>query len=484
MQKKRTITATDGANQQVECDIAIIGAGPGGYVAAIYGARQGKKVVLIEKGEVGGTCLNRGCIPTKALVRTTEIYKALQEASRYGCKADGIEVDFQRAMARKDRVVAGLVKGVHSLLAGNDVELLAGSGMLIDEHTVKVSQKDSEILVKASHIIIAGGSEPAVLPIPGAREDFVIDSTQALELSELPDSLVIIGGGVIGMEFAFIFARLGVKVTLIEYLEEILALIDSDLTQVVVRNLRMAGVKLHTNAKVTSLEKGDNGRALVHFEDAATGEPFTGVAADKVLLAVGRRPALAGLGVEDLGLELNPRGQGIKVDNTMATSMDNIYAIGDVTGGMMLAHLASHQGIVAIDNIVGRSSTMDYRAVPNAIFTDPEIAVVGISEKEAKAQGIEVKVGRFPFAGNGKALTLGMSRGFVKLIAHPETGTILGGAIVGPGATDLIAQITLAVEHRLTAREVARTIHAHPTLPEAIMEAAWDAESGALHLAD
>lgn len=467
-----------------EFDIAIIGAGPGGYVAAIYGARLGARVALIEKDREGGTCLNRGCIPTKALVRTTEVYKTLQEANRYGCVADNVRVDYRRAVSRKDRVVGGLVKGVQSLLAKGGVTVLKGVGQFVDAHTIKVIQAGEETLVYARHVIIATGSEPAWLPIPGARLDFVMDSTQALELEELPESLVIIGGGVIGMEFAFIFGRLGVNVTLIEYLDEVLALLDSDLTQDAVRNLRMAGVKLHTGSKVTSMEAAPEGGALVHFESVATGEAMPSVKAEKVLMAVGRRPFLGDLGAREIGLELQSKGGGVAVNDLMQTNIEHIYAIGDVIGGMMLAHVASHQAIVAISNIMGQKHRMDYRAVPNAIFTDPEIATVGLSEREAEVHGLEIKVGRFPFAGNGKALALGNSRGFVKLIADAETGILVGGAVVGPGATDLIAEITLAVQQGLTAEQVANTIHAHPTLPEAIMEAAWDVGSGALHLAD
>lgn len=467
-----------------EYDIAIIGGGPGGYVAAIYGARQGARVVLIEKDTPGGTCLNRGCIPTKALVRTVEVYRTMQEAARYGCRGENIQVDFGRAMARKNRVVAGLVRGVKSLLDTNGVTVLPGRGRLVDNKTIQVTTNEAETLIKAKHIILATGSEPMRLPIDGATGENVIDSTQALELEELPESMVIIGGGVIGMEFAFIFARLGVKVTVIEYLDEILSLIDSDLSHEVFRSARTAGIKIHTSAKVTSIMEGEDGKAIVAFEHAESGEPFPEVSGEKVLMAVGRRPFLEGLGATQIGLELEANGRGIKVDEIMQTSIENIYAIGDVTGKLMLAHVASHQGLVAMDNILGRKYVMDYHGVPNAIFTDPEIATVGIREEEAKVLGKTVKVGRFPFAGNGKALTLGMSRGFVKLITEPDTGIIIGGGIVGPGATDLIGEVTLAVQHRLTAEQVARTIHAHPTLPEAIFEAAWAAESGALHLAD
>ena len=467
-----------------EYDIAIVGGGPGGYVAAIYGARQGARVALIEKDTPGGTCLTRGCIPTKALVRTTEVYKTMQEAVRYGCRGENIQVDFARAMARKNRVVAGLVKGVQSLLAKHGVTVLAGEGRLVDRQTIQVKTVEAETLIRAKHIIVATGSEPMRLPIDGALGENIIDSTQALELEELPRSMVIIGGGVIGMEFAFIFARLGVKVTVIEYLDQILALIDEDLSQEVFRSARTAGIKIYTGAKATSIMEGEDGEAIVAFEHAKTGEALPMVSGEKVLMAVGRRPFLRGLGVTEIGLELEANSRGIKVDHTMQTSIENVYAIGDVTGKLMLAHVASHQGLVAIDNILGRKCVMDYRAVPNAIFTDPEIAAVGMSEKEAKTLSKAVRVGRFPFAGNGKALTLGMSRGFVKLITEPDTGVIIGGSIVGPGATDLIGEVTLAVQHRLTAEQVARTIHAHPTLPEAIFEAAWAAESGALHLAD
>ncbi len=466
-------------------DIAVIGGGPGGYVAAIYAARQGAKVVLVEKDTPGGTCLNRGCIPTKALIRTTEVYKLMQEAGRYGLRVQGVEVDFKRAMARKDRVVNGLVKGVETLLAKHGVTVVHGFGRLVDGETVAVKAGEGEeTLLKARHIILATGSEPVTLPIPGAASDAVIDSDQALELDELPEAMVIIGGGVIGMEFAFIFARLGVKVTVIEYLEQILPPVDEDVAQEVFRSARTAGIKIFTKARVIAIHQGEGGRAAVVFEDAATGEALPEVTADKVLMAVGRRPLLEGLGAVEIGVELDAEGRGIKVNDRMQTNVPNIYAIGDVTAKVMLAHAASTQGLVAVDNILGRDSLMDYSAVPNAIFTDPEIASVGVTEKEAAADDLNIRVGRFPFAANGKALALGNSRGFVKLIADADTGAIIGGSIVGPGATDLIGEITLAVQHRLTAQQVARTIHAHPTLPEAIFEAAWAAESGALHLAE
>ncbi len=466
-------------------DIAVIGGGPGGYVAAVYAARQGARVVLVEKDTPGGTCLNRGCIPTKALIRTTEVYKMMQEAVRYGCRAEKVEVNFKRAMARKDRVVKGLVKGVETLLAKHEVTVVPGLGRLVDKETVAVKSGDGEeMLLKARHIILATGSEPVVLPIPGSASEAVIDSTQALELDGLPETMVIIGGGVIGMEFAFIFARLGVKVTVIEYLDQILPPVDEDLAQEVFRSARMAGIQIYTQARVTAITEGEGGQAAVVFENAATGEALPELTADKVLMAVGRRPHLEGLGAVEIGVELDANGRGIKVNERMQTNIENIYAIGDVTAKMMLAHAASHQGLVAVDNILGRDTLMDYSAVPNAIFTDPEIASVGVAEKDAAAGNLNVRVGRFPFAANGKALTLGNSRGFVKLITEADTGVIIGGSIVGPGATDLIGEITLAVQHRLTAEQVARTIHAHPTLPEAIFEAAWAAESGALHLAE
>ena len=467
-----------------EFDIAVIGAGPGGYVAAIYGARQGAKVALIEKDKEGGTCLNRGCIPTKALIRTTEVYKTMQEARRYACSAENIDFDYARMVSRKDRIVTGLVRGVQSLLTNNGVTTFKGLGQFVDAHTIKIQQTDSQTQIRAKHIIAATGSQPTELPIPGAEESFVMGSEEALAMTELPKSLAIIGAGVIGMEFASMFARLGVEVTLLEYLDDVLALLDRDLTQDVERNLRMAGVKLHTGSQVTAMEKTAEGGALIHFKNVASGEPMPSIEAEKVLMAVGRRPFLKGLGAQEIGIELQARSGAIAVNDLMQTNIRHIYAIGDVTGGMMLAHVASHQAIVAVNNIMGREHKMDYKAVPNAIFTDPEIASVGLSEQEAHDKEIPIRVGRFPFAGNGKALALGNSRGFVKLIAHKKTNVLLGGAVVGPGATDLISEITLAVRHGLTADDVTDTIHAHPTLPEAIMEAAWDVGSGALHLAD
>ncbi|NLA58242.1 MAG: FAD-dependent oxidoreductase [Firmicutes bacterium] len=306
-------------------DIAVIGGGPGGYVAAVYAARQGASVALVEKDTPGGTCLNRGCIPTKALIRTAEVYKLLQEAGRYGCRAEKVEVDFKRAMARKDRVVKGLVKGVETLLSKHGVTFIGGCGRLADRETVAVKTGEGEeTLLKARHIIIATGSEPASLSIPGAFSEAVIDSTGALELDELPDTMVIIGGGVIGMEFAFIFARFGVKVTVIEYMDQILPSIDEDLAQEVFRSARMAGIQIFTKARVTAITQGEGGRASVVFEDAATGQAFPEITAEKVLMAVGRRPHLEGLGAVEIGIELEAGGRGIKVNDRMQTNIENI----------------------------------------------------------------------------------------------------------------------------------------------------------------
>ncbi|QOR36973.1 dihydrolipoyl dehydrogenase [Clostridium sp. 'deep sea'] len=466
--------------QDIESDIAIIGGGPGGYVAALHAAKLGAKVVLVEMDKVGGTCLNRGCIPTKALVRSAEVLNNLKEAEEFGCFAENINFDMKKVLTRKNNIVNKLVTGIHYLLQKKKVTLVTGVGTIKDAKTIIVKNGNSETIIKAKHIIISTGSKTAELPVPCAKRGNLIFSEQALELTDLPQKMTIIGGGVIGMEFAFIFKSFGVDVTVIEYMDNVLSVLDDDICKEITTSAKEKGINIFTGSKVEEIIKSEDTGCIVKF---VKDDEYKFISADKVLISVGRKPYIDGLGINKLGIELNDKKRGIKVNEKMQTNVDNIYAIGDVTNKLQLAHVASHQGIVAVNNIMGVSSTMDYGSVPSAIFTMPEIAVVGVSEKTAAASKIEIEVGKFPFNANGKALTLGEARGFVKIIKEKSTGKIIGSAIIGPHATDLIAELTLAIKNGLTAKQITETIHAHPTTAEAVHEAALAVEGGALHFA-
>ncbi len=456
--------------------ITIIGGGPGGYVAAIKAAQLGAEVNLVEKENFGGTCLNWGCIPTKALVRSAEVYDELKNAGEYGCMTENVSFSLKKIMRRKDKVVRRLVKGVEYLLKKNGVNLISGKADIKDRNTVTVTgEKEKEI--ETDYIIIATGSGPAVLEIEGIDLPGVMYSKEALSLEELPEKLVIVGAGIIGMEFASIFSTFGVNVTVVEYLDRILPQINADLAEEMTKSAKRKKIKLHTGAKVEEITEED-GEYSVHFIEDNKPSNVTG---DRVLMAVGRVPSSGGINIESLGIELNDNGKGIKVNEKMETNIPGIYAIGDVTDKILLAHVASHQGIVAAKNIMGQSCIMDYSAVPSAIFTDPEIATVGLDETEADRKGIKFEVGTFPFSANGKVLTMGDMTGFIKIIKEKDSGKVIGGSIIGAHATDLIAELTLAVKNGLTAENIAETIHAHPTTAEVVHEAALSAEGGAIH---
>ena len=468
-------------NETVACDIAIIGAGPGGYVAAIQAAKMGADVVLIEKDTVGGTCLNRGCIPTKTFVRSAEVFDNLKNAESFGCRAEQVSVDFKKVVARKNDVVRQLVGGIRSLLDSHKVRLLVGTGELRDSQTVLVRRSDGETTVQARNIILAPGSSSASLRIPGIDNPHVLTSDQVLEMDSLPASMVVIGGGVIGMEFAFIFAAFGVRVSVVEYLEECLIACDPDICSQISHYAQEKGIALYKGSKVEEILPAEDGNCIVAFSNRDKVKKY--IPAQKVLMSVGRLPCLEGLGVEKAGIRLNDNGRGIRVNEKMQTNVPNIYAIGDVTNRIMLAHVASRQGVVAVKNIMGENCSMDYSAVPSAIFTDPEIAMVGACENEAKKTGREVEIGKFPFSANGKALAAGDGRGFVKIVMDKATREIIGGTVIGPHATDLIAEVALAVTNHMKAEQLIRTIYAHPTTAEAVHEASLALEGGSIHFA-
>src|SRR3989442_1827674 len=454
-------------------DVVVIGGGPGGYVAALRAAQLGARTAIVEKDRMGGTCLVRGCIPTKALLQSSELYTLAKAGQPFGRVADNIRFDWPAAQKRKGQVVDQLVKGVEGLLKAGGITSFKGSARLAGKGVVDVSGEQ----LQAKDIVIATGSTVARIPLPGA--ELTIDSDEILELKEVPRRLAVIGGGVVGMEFAAMFAALGSKVTVLEILPQVLAMVDSDLVAVYTKLLSGLGGEIHTNSKVSRVVK-QNGGLQVQF---STGGEGGAVDADQVLLAVGRTPYTQGLDAEKAGVKLD-RGR-VVVDDHLRTSADGVWAIGDVIGGIMLAHVASYEGVCAVENIAGHGDRVpDYHAAPNCVYTDPEIAHVGLGEKEAKDKGIAVKVGKFPFAAAGRALTLGQTEGFVKVIADAESGKLLGAHIIGPRATDLIAEATLAIQNGLTLEQIDLTIHAHPTLPESLLESALAAQGRAIHIAN
>ncbi len=452
-------------------DIVVIGGGPGGYVAALRAAQLGAKTAVIEKDRLGGTCLVRGCIPTKALIQSSELYSLARGGAPFGLVTGKVGFDWTVAQKRKTAVVDQLVKGVEGLLKAGGVTMMKGTASLVGGGVVDVGGER----VQAKDIVIATGSAVARIPLQGA--ELTIDSDQILELKEIPKRLTVIGGGVVGMEFAAMFAALGSKVTVFEMLPQILPMVDADLVAAYTKHLGGLGAEVHTASKVAEVVKAKGG-LQVRF--SSEGQDAV-VDADQVLLAVGRVPYTEGLEAETAGVKLE-RGR-IVVDSQLRTSADGVWAIGDVIGGIMLAHVASYEGVCAVENIAGGADrTPDYHAAPNCIYTDPEIAHVGLGEKEAAEKGIEVKIGRFPFAASGRALTLGQTEGFVKVLADASSGRLLGAHIIGPRATDLIAEATLAVQNGLTLEQIDLTIHAHPTLPESLMEAALAAQGRAIHI--
>ncbi|VAW38125.1 Dihydrolipoamide dehydrogenase [hydrothermal vent metagenome] len=460
-----------------EFDIVIIGGGPGGYVAAIRGAQAGAKVCVIEKQRVGGTCLNRGCIPTKALYYSAKALSAAKRAEVFGVTTGEVSFDIAKAVARKDDVVTRLTGGIAQLLKGNGVELISGTGVITGAGKVTATLADGTAEeITAKKIIIATGSEPALIPAFKIDGESVITSTEALNLTDIPKSLLVIGGGVMGCEFATLFSKFGSEVTIVELLPTILSTEDKQVVRVIAKGFKTSGVEVLTDVMVDSvdvLNDSDGGGVKTTFKDG------TEIITEKVLVSIGRSFNTKDIGLDTVGVELE--NGHIKVNEKMETTVDGIYAIGDVVGGMLLAHVASVEGEVAVVNALGGDKKMDYSVIPAGIFTDPEIASVGLREKDAKEQGLEVKVGRFPYAASGKALAMGEGDGFVQIVADSATDKILGASIVGAHATDLLGEVALAVKAGHTAQDIIDTVHAHPTLPEVVLEAAEDVHARAVH---
>ncbi len=450
----------------LELDTVVIGSGPGGYVAAIRAAQTGQKVAIIEREFIGGVCLNVGCIPSKALINAGHRYQEAKNSSAFGILTKDVELDFTKTQEWKDgQVVGTLTKGVEMLLKKNKVQIIRGEAFFNDRKQLRVISDDSAQSYTFKNAIVATGSRP--IEIPGFKfAGRVLDSTGALNLKEVPKKLIVIGGGYIGSELAGVYANLGTEVTILEGLPTILNAFDKDMIKLVEDNFKLKNVNIVTNAMAKNAVETENG-VKVTYE--AEGKEVV-VEADYVLVTVGRRPNTDDLGLEVAGVKMTDRGI-VEVDKQSRTSNKNIFAIGDIVAGPPLAHKASYEAKIAAEAIAGQNVEIDYVAIPAVCFTDPELATVGLTEKEAKDQGLTVKVSKFPLGANGRALSLNQTEGFVRLVSDKETGLLLGGQVAGVGASDLIGELALAVEARMNVEDLALTVHAHPTLSESIMDA-------------
>ena len=458
-------------------DVIVIGSGPGGYVCAIRAAQLGMKVACVEKREtLGGTCLNIGCIPSKALLHSSENFTAAgHHFKEHGIDIKGISLDLDRMMARKGEVVTANVKGVEFLFRKNKVTWLKGEGRITAPGRVSVAGTEYE----AKNIVIATGSES--IPLQGVEVDEkrIVTSTGALELSSVPKHLVVIGGGYIGLELGSVWKRLGAEVTVIEFLERIVPGMDVEVARQFERVLTKQGIKFRLGTKVTGAKSGKKGVTLT-LEPAKGGEAQE-LEADAVLVAIGRRAYTANLGAKEAGVALDERGR-VKVDPHFATNVNGIYAIGDVIAGPMLAHKAEDEGVAVAEIIAGQAGHVNYNAIPGVVYTWPEVAAVGFTEEQLKADGVAYRVGKFPFTANGRARAMGDTDGFVKILADKATDRVLGAHIIGPDAGTLIAELVTAIEFGASAEDVARICHAHPTLEEAVKEAALAVEGRAIHI--
>ena len=453
--------------------VIVIGGGPGGYVAAIRASQLGASVTLIEKHKLGGTCLNVGCIPTKVLLHSAELYTAMRnEGQTIGIFADNLRFDWSVIMNRKNEVANYLVECVGGLLRSHGIERIEGTARMAGPNAVEVGGK----VIKADAVLIATGSEPAVPPIPGLDLDGVLTSDQALSLDVFPKKIAIAGGGVIGVEFASVFASFGASVTVIEMLPRILPNIDAEVAGILKLSLERKGVVFHTASRLENVMRGQEGLQL----NVSTASGPVTISVDKLLVATGRRPYTKGLGLEELGVEIQ-RGR-IVTDERMETHIKNVYAIGDCTSKIMLAHVAAREGEVAAENIMGHEAFISHKTVPSAIYTSPAVASVGLTEEEALKAGHKIHVGRFPLAANGKSVISGDIEGLVKIVSDDRYGEILGVHIVGGPATDMIAEGALAIRLEATLEEIVTTVHAHPTVSEAVGEAALASWKRAIHL--
>jgi dihydrolipoamide dehydrogenase len=457
-------------SEENKFDLVIIGSGPGGYVAAIKAAKLGLKTAIIEKDpHLGGTCLNVGCIPSKALLHSTDMYHfAGHGAADHGIDLTNLSISIQKLMERKTKVVDQLRGGVAQLMKVNKIKVFTGLGLLAGEGKVRIkNKKTDDILLEAKHIIIATGSAVVELPFLKFDGETVVSSDQAIAFEKVPEKMVVVGGGAIGLELGSVWARLGAQVDVIEFLPAIAASFDKDVSKMAERVFKKQGLNFHLNTKVTGVKKV-KGKTVLTAEKGSDTIEFE---ADKILVAVGRKPYTSGLGLETVGIETDDKGR-IPVDKHYKTTASGVYAIGDVIKGPMLAHKAEEEGVACAELIAGQAGHVNYDVIPNVIYTDPEIASVGMTEAAAKDAGIEFKTGKFNFAANGRAIASDATDGFVKVIADKKTDKLIGIQVIGKGASELIAAAVTHMEYGGSAEDIARTVHAHPTMSEAMKEAA------------
>lgn len=466
------------ASGSPEIDVLVIGAGPGGYVAAIRAGQLGLDVTLVEKDVYGGACLNRGCIPSKALIAASDLAERASSAQQMGIDAE-VSTDFERMVKWKDDIVGQLTDGVEQLCRANSVDLVDGRAAFVDKSEVRISDAEAEVpdRIRFETAIVATGSRPIALPEFDVSEEFVMSSTEALDADEVPDRMLTIGAGYIGMELSTVYAKLGCDVTVVEMLDSVLPAYEDDLGAVVKRRAEDLGMDFDFGRAATDWARTDDGVVVTtETEDGETDEYET----DRVLVAIGREPVTDTLDLSNAGIDTTKRGF-ISTDKNGQTDQQHIYAIGDVAGDPMLAHAASKEGILAAQDIAGEPLNVGDRIVPEAVFTNPEIAAVGMTQAEAEEIGFDPVVGKMPFDASGRAMTLGETDGFVRLVASSDGGALLGAQIVGPEASELIAELTFAIKHRASLADIAETIHVHPTLSEAVMEAAENAMGQAIH---
>jgi dihydrolipoamide dehydrogenase len=490
-QEKLDMARSSDTSMEICTEVAVIGGGPGGYVAAIRLAQYGKKVVLIEQDALGGVCLNWGCIPSKAMIEAGRLYQKMQSAKMMGIIAQGLHIDMPQLQQWKFGVVNKLTRGIAQLLKNRNIQVCKGTARFETPTVLQVSSVDSgkPQRIIASHFIIATGSVPVELPGFPVDGHTLIGSKEALSLPDIPESLLVVGGGVIGLEMGTLYARLGTRVTVVELAKELLPDLDPDIRENLCIALKQQNITVYPGSSVTmqsieepsSLSPAQNGQKGCAHLRVQTPDRSIEMTVEKVLVCTGRQPNTLGLGLENIGLSLSKKGF-IHTDQQMRTNIPHIFAVGDVTAPPLLAHKASKEGLIAAAAIAGKPDILDYRAMPSVIFCDPEIATVGLTEAEALAKGYSVKTGSFPFSASGRALTLNATSGMIKLVTDAKTGIILGVHMIGNEVSELISEATLAIEMGATAEDLALTIHAHPTLPESLMEAAEAVEGMAIHI--
>lgn len=458
-------------------DVLVIGSGPGGYVAAIRAAQLGLKTACVEKEKLGGTCLNVGCIPSKALLHSSELYKMLKtQAKNHGIEIGNLSCNFSQMMLRKQKIVTSFNEGIAGLFKKNKVTHFFGKASLQSPTTVLVSNEKSHQEISARNMILATGSEPIALPFLPFDERRILSSTGALNLQQIPKKIVVIGAGIIGVELGSVYCRLGSQVTFIEFLDRICPTLDESLSKELQRQLQVQGMQFHLSSKVTSAQINDQQITLKFM----TGQSTLEANADVVLVCIGRKPYTQGLGLEKTGILANEKGF-VKVDGLFRTNVSNVYAIGDIIEGPMLAHKASEEGIAVAEIIAGHHPKIEYAAIPNVVYTHPEVSSVGMTEAEAKNASLQIKIGTFPFKANSRARCTGEEEGFVKIISEIQSKIIIGIHIIGAHASELIAECALAIQKRTTVDEIGSTPHAHPTLSESVKEAALDVDKRAIH---